>query len=101
MLHGRLWEATKEVECVFPYVRNSDIDSLERLVGWISDRLDILDEYYGYKGSGTDIFYPDKTSPSLQAEQVFTVDGKRIPHIRKGINIVRMANGTTRIVYQK
>lgn len=101
MLHGRLWEATKEVECVFPYVRNSDIDTLERLVGWISDRLDILDEYYGYKGSGTDISYPGKTSPSLQAEQVFTVDGKRIPHIRKGINIVRMANGTTRIVYQK
>ena len=37
----------------------------------------------------------------VMLEQIFTVDGKRIPHIRKGINIVRMANGTTRIVYQK
>lgn len=45
--------------------------------------------------------HPDTASPSLQAEQIFTIDGKRIPHIRKGINIVRMANGTMLVVYQK
>lgn len=101
VLDGRLWEATKRVTGVFPYVRNSDIDTLERMVAWISERLNVLDEYYGYEPGQMAVQRPAPDTASGKEEGIYTIDGKRIPQRRKGINIVRYGNGASRVIYQK
>ena len=101
VLDGRLWEATKRVTGVFPYVRNSDIDTLERMVGWISERLKVLDEYYGYEPGQMAVQRPAPDTALGKEEEIYAIDGKRIPQRRKGINIVRYGNGASRVIYQK
>ena len=45
-LEGRLWKATASVKGVRPYLRNSQLDSLQRWEHWVVDRLAYLDEQY-------------------------------------------------------
>lgn len=49
---GGVWEATETVTGVKPYIRNSHIDSLERVKKWVEERIALVDKKYG--------FYPDK-----------------------------------------
>lgn len=101
VLDGRLWEATKNVTEVFPYIRNSDIDTIERLVGWVSERLRVLDEYYDYKPEEMALERLSTTTNVQQTTAIYTADGRRISRIRKGINIVQSSDGTSRIIYHK
>ena len=48
-LEGRLWEATQPVTGVRPYQRNSQLDSLQRLEHWVTERLAYLDEHYSFQ----------------------------------------------------
>ena len=54
-LEGRLWRATESVMGVQPYIRNSNVDSLARLEGWVSDRIAYLDACYGYEENVYDL----------------------------------------------
>ena len=42
-LEGRLWEATQSTRGTRPYIRNSQVDSLQRLERWVTERIIYLD----------------------------------------------------------
>ena len=48
-LEGRLWQATQRISGVRPYIRNSQLDSLQRLENWVKDRLAFLDKKYDFQ----------------------------------------------------
>lgn len=50
-LEGRLWQTTQTITRVNPYIRNSQIDTLARLQGWVTDRIAYLDKQYSYTPS--------------------------------------------------
>ena len=43
----------------------------------------------------------DATTNKNAAEQYFSIDGRRLQHLEKGLNIVKSADGTTRKVMVK
>lgn len=98
ILHGRIWEATATVRGVQPYIRNSDVDTLERLLQWVEDRLAVLDKYYGY--AGTDIAgIPSSSSACPVIASVWSLSGQRLPMPVPGqLNVVRYTDGTSRVV---
>ena len=54
-LEGRLWQATQTVNGVNPYIRNSQVDSLQRLEQWVADRIEYLDQQYNYTHNPYDL----------------------------------------------
>lgn len=96
-LDGRLWEATATVRGVKPYIRNSDVDSLQRITQWVSDRLRVLDDYYGYDES-SGIETPQITNGNKTIVGIYTLSGMKVGTMGKGINIVKYSDGSTRKV---
>ncbi len=101
VLDGRIWEATRTISGKKPYVRNSDIDTIERLVGWVTDRLQVLDEFYAYEHQPNDVEVPQLSNGFRQVKAIYTLDGKRIPRLQRGINVVRYTDGTSRLIQHK
>lgn len=96
-LDGRLWEATATVRGVKPYIRNSDVDSLQRITQWVSDRLRVLDDYYGYDES-SGIETPQISNGNKTIVGIYTLSGMKVGTMGKGINIVKYSDGSTRKV---
>ena len=96
-LEGRLWKATENVINVKPYKRNSNLDSIERLRNWVTERIDYLDDYFGYL---------PKTNAVADVEQrterrligIYTMSGMKVDAPVRGVNIYKYSDGTTKKV---
>ena len=97
-LEGRLWRATKTVHGVRPYKVNANIDSLERLHGWVSDRIDYLDDYYAYVPTTDALEKVISREPNRQLIGIYNTTGIRLEQPQRGINIYQYSDGTTKKV---
>lgn len=97
-LEGRLWRATKTVHGVRPYKVNANIDSLERLHGWVSDRIDYLDDYYAYVPTTDALEEVISREPNRQLIGIYNTTGIRLEQPQRGINIYQYSDGTTKKV---
>lgn len=101
ILDGRIWEATRRISGVKPYKRNSDIDTLSRLVSWVTDRLRVVDAFYEYEHQASGIDSPALPSGERRIMAVFDLRGRRLPALQKGMNLVRYSDGTSRVVVKE
>lgn len=96
---GRLWKATKAVSSKKPYTFNGNIDSRERLVEWVSDRIEYLDNLWGYIPSSL------ATTPAESGRMligVYRLDGMKQEHsLQRGLTIYRYSDGSARVSAQK
>ena len=97
-LEGRLWRAKTTVSGVRPYIRNSNIDTLERLHGWVADRIKYLDAYWGYEPSTDGIAEVEVSNPARQVSGIYTLSGMQVTVPVKGINIYMYQDGTKKKV---
>ncbi|MCR4920112.1 MAG: CotH kinase family protein [Bacteroidaceae bacterium] len=95
-LEGRLWKTTARVQGVYPFSRNANRDSLERLRAWIPERIPYLDDKFGYKPNA--VRPPTSTHTTDGTIRYYTPDGLPISRLRRGVNIIRYGNGSTRKV---
>ena len=77
-----------------PYIRNANVDSLERLLSWVGDRLAIMDEKYDYNTSTPQI--QTGSTPYNNVEGIYAPSGIRLNAPTRGINIYRDRNGNSR-----
>lgn len=83
-LEGRLWEALQEVSGVRPYLRNSQLDSLQRWEQWVTTRLLYLDEQYHLND------VPQEVTPTYQVirnTKYYNLLGQPVRRPRKGVYI--------------
>ncbi|MBR1667287.1 MAG: CotH kinase family protein [Bacteroidaceae bacterium] len=83
-LEGRLWEATLSVTGVRPYQRNSQLDSLQRLEQWVTERIAYLDEEYRLHG------IPQQIQPTRHPktnEVYYNLQGLPVNRPQRGIYI--------------
>ena len=119
-LEGRLWQATQTMTGVTPYLRNSNLDSLQRFCDWVDSRINLLDAYWGYGPDGIAEIHPDNSfsattegafsavpddgtaphspTPSRQLVAIYSLSGTRIPSPLPGINLFKYSDGTVRKV---
>lgn len=97
-LEGRLWRATRMVHGVKPYKVNANIDTIERLRGWVAGRLDYLDDIYSYDPNANDIAGQGITEPSKQLIGIYTIDGLQVEVPTQGLHIYLYSDGTTKKV---
>ena len=97
-LEGRLWQATSATQGSYPFFRNANIDTQERLEAWIPARLEYLDEKYG-------VTIPPVVSTPVIADNpdevvgIYTLSGMRVSHpTSAGVYIYKYKNGATRKV---
>ena len=94
---GRLWCATANVTGVKPFRRNANIDNLERLHVWIAERIDFLDNLWGYESRPTAIVeIAETSSSSRQLIGIFTLSGVKVKRPVSGVYIYVYSDGTTK-----
>jgi len=99
-LDNRVWLASQTTQGVKPYVQMGYQDSLERFDAWISRRIELDDEYFGYQPE--DIRAIEMSCMEHSAEQaIFTLEGRRTNQINKGINLIRNNKGESKIIFIK
>lgn len=97
-LEGRLWRATTQVSGTKPYIRNSNIDTLQRLHGWISDRIAYLDAYWDYEPPIDGIANLDSSNPLRHLIGIYTLSGIKVDAPTQGIYIYIYSDGTNKKV---
>lgn len=98
-LGDRIWLATATTTGVKPYQQMGYTDSLERFDQWISRRIELEDDFFGYQPSDLRaVEDPASDLLSAHAEAVYGIDGKRRDHLQQGINIVRYPDGNTKTI---
>ena len=85
-LEGRLWEATQTVSGVRPYVRNSQLDSLQRWEGWVANRLAYLDTQLRANHPALSVGTMAQTPAG---SPFYNLAGQRVSRPRQGIYIHR------------
>lgn len=100
-LDGRLWRAVTQSKGVKPYIRNTAIDTLDRLEGWVTDRINFLDNKYGYVRMAIEPLIGDEQNRSNKVVAIYTLSGMKISEAQQGINIYRYEDGTSRKVIMK
>lgn len=96
-LEGRLWQATATARGVYPFARNANIDTQERLEAWIPARIAHLDQKFGFDATGL------PATPAGPAEgevvAIYTLSGIRVEQpTEAGVYIYKYKNGATRKV---
>lgn len=96
-LEGRLWRATANVIGVKPYKSNANLDSLDRLHDWVAERIDYLDDYFGYVPNPNTI---EDIAPSDHRTLIgiYTMSGIKLNAPAKGVNIYKYSDGTAKKV---
>lgn len=97
-LEGRLWKATHAVHGVKPYTVNANTDSIERLREWVYERIDCLDAAWDYQPETNDIVQTRQSDLPRKLIGIFTLSGMQIPYPKRGVNIYKYSDGTTRKV---
>lgn len=100
---GRLWQATRMVHGITPYKRNSNIDSVERITGWVASRLDFLDIFYDYDPQVAidNLYDSDESTARRSLIGIYDSSGRRISHPVRGMNVYRYKDGQTRKIMVK
>ncbi|MCH5174689.1 MAG: CotH kinase family protein [Prevotellaceae bacterium] len=96
-LEGRLWKATANVINVKPYKRNSNLDSIDRLRGWVAERIEYLDDYFGYSPNANTVADVEQ-SATRTLIGIYTMSGMKVNAPVKGVNIYKYSDGTTKKV---
>lgn len=86
-LDNNIWHANTTVKGVVPYVRLGFEDSLERVEEWVDSRIKMYDEHFGFEMSDTTAVKEIEIFPDSK-EVIYSIDGRRIPNLQKGFNIV-------------
>ena len=81
-----------------PYIRNSNIDTLQRLHGWVSDRLSYLDAYWDYEPPIDGIANLDSSKPLRHLIGIYTLSGIKVDAPTQGIYIYIYSDGTNKKV---
>ncbi len=97
-LEGRLWKATQTVQGVRPYIVNANIDTLERLHGWVRDRIDYMDNFYAYTPIVDAIENVTSNEPARRLIGIYSTSGMHLEQPQRGINIYQYSDGTTKKV---
>lgn len=101
---GRLWICTGTSKGVIPVSRNSAVDSMERLVSWVGERIKFLDEFYGYsehlEALGCEPSIHDN-NVGRKVVGIYDMSGTRLTSARKGVNIYKYDDGSSRKVVLK
>lgn len=97
-LEGRLWKATQTVQGVRPYIVNANIDTLERLHGWVRDRIDYTDNFYAYTPIVDAIEDVTSNEPVRRLMGIYSTSGMHLEQPQRGINIYQYNDGTTKKV---
>lgn len=90
---GRLWEATSTVRSTKPYLRNSNIDSVERITDWIASRLECLDIFYDYVPK-TNIGDINDNSSGITG--IYSTTGEQVAYPHNGVYIYKYKDGRTK-----
>lgn len=97
LMDGRLWRATATNIGEFPYIRNTEVDSVQRIRQWVNDRMAYMDDFYGYfpgivsVSSASDDFDGNK-----KLVGIYNLSGVKIPKPERGVNLYKYSDGTTR-----
>ena len=82
---------------VKPFRRNANIDNLERLHVWIAERIDFLDNLWGYESRPNAIVeIAETSSSSRQLIGIFTLSGVKVERPVSGVYIYVYSDGTTK-----
>ena len=96
---GRPWVATAATQGVTPAVRNSIIDTIDRLHDWIEGRIEFLDDMFAYEPLYT---YVGSTTERRRPVAFCTLDGRLMNRPEAGkVCIVRYSDGTVRKMLMK
>lgn len=90
---GRLWEATSTVRAIKPYRRNSNIDSMERITGWVASRIECLDAFYDYDPK-THIGNVYDNNRGITG--IYSTAGEQVTYPHKGVYIYKYKDGHTK-----
>lgn len=82
------WRRWPESQCITAYH-----DSLGRYKEWITRRIDILDNHFGYRSSDQHIVSPTAVPP---VTAIYDAAGHKLDKPRKGLMLYRHADGSTR-----
>jgi hypothetical protein len=96
---NRVWIATEATTDVFPYQQLGYTDSLERFDNWVSERIDLEDSFFEYTPEqGIDEIINRK---NLKTAAIYSIDGTKIPQMKKGLNIVWYSDGSSSTLFIK
>lgn len=96
----RIWRTSRYVQGIEPYSRNARRDSLLRLETWFEERLRIIDDFYGYKTTeATAANSLEQGADNVKG--IYSITGEALPKTRKGLNVIRYKDGTSRKVFFK
>lgn len=95
-LEGKVWRATKTVRGVKPFIRNANIDTMERLTGWVEGRLDYLDDFFNYTTGITETKTADNGGERTVIG-IYTLTGVRVQTPSPGkVYVFKYSDGTAR-----
>lgn len=88
-LNYLVWEATAPSTGVRPWLKLGYTDSLERYKAWVTKRIALLDEHFGYSGISTYAPITETAEGKYSSHgMIYSLSGQRLNALRKGINIV-------------
>jgi hypothetical protein len=77
---------------------NANIDTLERLHGWVRDRIDYMDNFYAYTPIVDAIEDVTSQEPVRRLIGIYNTSGMHLGQPQRGINIYQYSDGTTKKV---
>ena len=81
----RIWTATTDCSGIYPYVQIGYTDSLQRVQNWLEQRTKIIDSFLSYSPLNS----LRQIEKPFYSSHIYNMSGQRIPHLQKGLNIVR------------
>lgn len=98
ILEGKLWRATTDIKGVKPFIRNANMDSIERIHEWVAGRIEFMDAYFCYEpqeNATTAISYNENSRRRLVG--VYSLQGTRLQNPVAGqVNVFRYSDGTSK-----
>lgn len=85
------WQRWPKCPCITKYS-----DSYERVENWLDQRIELADKFAGVTITPTAIVTDSHAITPATIDAVFSADGTLLPEMHKGVNIIRMSNGTVR-----
>lgn len=103
-LASRVWIATGETQGVLPYLQIGYTDSFDRICQWVARRMELIDNLLEYQPEADGLPELSLAEPGQPAPYViarYNLNGQPLDAPQKGVNILRMSDGTVRKVLCK